>query len=122
MKQIFGREPAAWIAAIQSFLVLAVSFGWLSSLGLHSQADVALVVAVLAAAGGLYLAWGTSETMLAAIIEFFKAGLALGAIYGLHISTEQTGLVIAGINAIFALLVHRPQTSPLTRGSFTTAA
>ena len=122
MKQIFGRDPAAWVAAIQTFLVLAATMGWLHNIGINTQDDVALVIAVLAAAGGLYLAWGTSETMLAAIIEFFKAGLALGAIYGLHISTEQTGLVIAGINAIFALLVHRPQTSPLTRGSFTTAA
>lgn len=114
---IFGREPAAIVAAIQTVLVLAVSFGWLSFLGLDTQADVAVVVGVLAALGALVLAYVTSETLLAPVIELFKAALALAAIYGFQISVEQTGMAISVIVALFAAF-HRTQTSPLDHGSF----
>lgn len=114
---IFGREPAAIVASIQAVLVLAVSFGWLEGVGLDSQDDVALVVAVLTALAAVLLAYITSETLLAPVVELFKASLALAAIYGLSITEEQTGMVISAIVAVFAAF-HRTQTSPLEYGSF----
>lgn len=115
--KLFGREPAAVVASIQAVLALGVSFGWFAGIGLKGQDDVALVVTVLSALAALYLAYVTSETLLAPVIELFKAALALGVIYGFNISTEQTGLAIAAITAVFAGF-QRTQVSPLVNPSF----
>lgn len=117
--KIFGREPAAIVGAIQAVLVLGVSFGWFQFIGLKGQGDVALVVGVLSALAAVYLAYVTSETLLAPVIEVFKAGLALAAIYGFAITTEQTGMVIAVITAVFAAF-QRTQAAPLANPSFDT--
>jgi hypothetical protein len=119
--KLFGREPAAIVGAIQALLVLAVSFGWLDAVGLKGQDDVALVVGVLAALSALYLAYVTSETLLAPVIEVFKAALALGVIYGFAITTEQTGMVIAALTAVFAAF-QRTQVSPLPEPTFSVIA
>jgi hypothetical protein len=118
-RQILGRDPAAILAAVQIALALLLSFGVLDIIGLRGQDDLAVVVTVLGALVALYLAWGTTETALAALVELVKAAVALGAIYGLQITTEQTGLLIAAITAITTAWL-RTQTSPLARGSFTT--
>jgi hypothetical protein len=118
-RQILGRDPAAILAAVQVVLALLLSFGVLDVIGLKGQDDLAVVVTVLGALVALYLAWGTTETALAALVELVKAAVALGAIYGLQITTEQTGLLIATVTAISTAWL-RTQTSPLARGSFAT--
>lgn len=120
LTNLFG-EPIAIVGVIQAALVMALTFGWLAFIGLDTQGDVALVVVVLTTGSGIYLAFVTSSTLLAPVVEFFKAVLALGAIYGFHMTTEQTGMAIALITAVFAL-GHRTQTSPLGQGSFRLAA
>lgn len=115
--KLFGREPAAIVGAIQALLTLAVSFGWLEAIGLDGQDDVAIVVGVVAALSALYLAYVTSETLLAPVIEVFKAALALGVIYGFALTTEQTGMAIAAITALFAAF-QRTQVSPLNKPTF----
>lgn len=110
--KLFDREPAALVGAVQAVLALAVSFGWLEFVGLKGQGDVALVVGVLSALAAVYLAYSTNESMLAPIIEVFKTSLALAAIYGLSITTEQTGMAIAAITAVFAFF-QRSQVVPL---------
>lgn len=115
--KIFGREPAALVAALQSFLILAVSFGWLSGIGLDGQDDIALVIGVVTAAGAVVLAYKTSETLLAPVIELFKAGLAFAAIYGFALTDAQTGSVIAAITTAIALF-QRTQVAPLRDGNF----
>lgn len=107
-----GGEPVAVVGAIQAALVMAVSFGWLSDIGLSTQHDVALVVVVVTALGAAYTAYVTHQTLLAPLIGVFQGLVNLGVIYGLHISTEQTGMVVAFITAAFALF-HRTQTSPV---------
>lgn len=118
-RQILGRDPAALLAAVQIVLALLLSFGVLDVIGLKGQNDLAVLVTVVGGVVALYLAWGTTETALAALVELVKAAVALGAIYGLQITTEQTGLLIAAITAITTAWL-RTQTSPLARGSFTT--
>lgn len=116
-----GGEPVAIVGAIQAALVMAVSFGWLTDIGLTTQHDVALVVIVVSAVGAAYTAYVTHQTLLAPVVALFQALVNLGVIYGLHISTEQTGMVVAFITAAFALF-HRTQTSPTAEGSFKLAA
>lgn len=109
-----GKEPAAIVSGIQTVLALLLSFHALAWLGLDSQTDLAVVMTVVSAVAALVLAYTTNATLLAPVVEVMKAGLALGAIYGLHITTEQTGLLIAVVTAVFgcwqrgqvAYLVH----------------
>lgn len=110
-KQIFGRQPVVIVAAIQAVLTLLVSFHALDGIGLNGADDVLLVAAVLNAAGAVYLSLSTTETLLAPLIELFKAGVALAAIWGLNLTGEQSGLAVVTITAAFALL-HQPKTSP----------
>lgn len=107
-----GGEPVIIVAAIASALYMADSFGWLKPIGIHGQNSVALLVIVLSAAGGVYTAIVTHHTILAPVVALFTALVNLGVIYGLHITTEQTGLVVTFITALFALF-HRTQTSPV---------
>jgi hypothetical protein len=118
--QLLG-EPAAIIAAVQAILAVAVSFGWLSVIGIDGQDALAVVMVAVNAIGAVVVAYTTRDTLLAPVVELFKALLSVGAIYGLHITTEQTGLVVVVITAVFGLF-NRQSTSPLVNGSFALAA
>lgn len=111
-RQIFGRQPVVWIAAIQAVLTLLVSFHALKDIGINGPDDVMLVAGVLNAGGAVYLAFGTTEAMLAALVELFKGGAAFAAIYGLNLTGEQSGVAVLAITAVFSLVVHQPKTSP----------
>lgn len=119
--KIFGREPAALIAAIQSVLVMAVTFGWLQGIGLSTQNDAMAVVGVLSAAAAVVLAYKTTGTLLSPILELFKAVLAVGVIYGFTLSDEKTGAAIAAITMIVGLF-QRTQVTPLAKGNFDLAS
>ena len=114
---IFGRDPAAIIAAIQAALALLIGFHLLKFIGLNGMDDLAVVMVTLNAAAALYLAWVTTETLLAPVVELFKALLGLAAIYGLHIDAQQTAMAVAAITAI-ATAWHRDRTSPLSTPTF----
>lgn len=115
MKRFLG-EPAALIAGIQSILAVAVSFGWLTGLGIAGEDSLAVVMVAINAVGALVVAWYTKDTLLAPVIELFKALLAVGAIYSFTISLEQTGMIVVAITALFGLF-NRQATSPVT-GNF----
>lgn len=111
MKNIFNREPVAYVAAIQSILIVAVSFHWLTAIGLDSSNDVMLVAGVMNGIAALVLAYKTTRTYLAPVVELFKAAAALGAIYGLNVTEEQSGLIIVAITGVAALF-HQSQVTP----------
>ena len=48
-------------------------------------------------------------------------GVGLAAIYGLSITTEQTGLLVAVVTAVAAAW-HQPKVSPLAEGTFQTVS
>lgn len=111
-------EPAAVLAAVQSILAVLVGFGALNFIGLDSQTDVVIVASALSAAGALFLAYSTDKTALAPAIELFKALLAVGAIYGLHLTDEQSSLAVVAIQTVLGLF-HRSQVTPLVGDSKT---
>lgn len=110
LRNLFGEPVALW-AALQAVTSMAVAFGWLQGIGIHSQSDLAIVLVVENAAAALHIAIVTHHTLLAPIVELFKATSTLLVIYGFHISTEQTATVITVITAVFAF-GHRQATSP----------
>lgn len=104
MNKIFGYEPVAIMGAVQTLLIMLVSFDKLEFLNLDSTDDVALLVAVLAAVEAVYVAYETRQTLLAPLVALFKAAVAFGILYGLSLTDEQSATAIAVITAFVALL------------------
>lgn len=111
--RIFGREPAAWIGLIQALLALALS----SSAFSLTPETVALIMAVVTAAFGVYTAWVTAGTMLGVIVGLANAVAALVVGYGFNLSTATTSAAIALITVALGFF-QRTQTTPLPAPSF----
>lgn len=111
--KIFGREPAMVVGLIESALVLLLTAGLLKFVGINTQEDVGVLMAVVSAVLGVYVAYATSETLLAAVIGLIKAAVALGAVYKLDMSADETAALIA-FTTMAITFWQRTQTSPLT--------
>lgn len=120
LKNLWG-EPVAFWAVVQTVLAAANSFGWLKWLGISGQEDMAKTVAVVSAVAAVHLALFTHRTLLAPLVQLIQAFVAFLAIYGTHVSTEQTALLVGVLTAVVAAW-HRNSVSPLDKGSFTLAA
>lgn len=110
MKKIFGREPAAWVGAVEALLGLLVAF---SVLNLTSE-QTGLIVGAVSALLALVVAVYTSDAWGSAFVQLLKAALALGAGFGLQVSEQQTGAIIAA-TSVFLSLILRQQVSPVDR-------
>lgn|GEM_PF-3402001 len=115
--KIFGREPAAIAGLIEGALALLLAFGWLSFIGLRGQEDLAVVMAVVSGAMGVYVAWVTDETLLGYVLGLVKALIALGAVYGLTLSAEETGALIAFLTVALGFW-QRDKVEPLEQPTF----
>jgi hypothetical protein len=100
-------EPAVIVGLLEALLSAGVAFGLPVT---HTQ--VALIMAVAAAAGGVIVAVTTHHTTLAVVIGLANALGALLVGFGLHITPEQTGGLIAVISMVWAL-INRDRTSPV---------
>lgn len=118
---IFGREPAVIVSLIEAALAMLVAFGVLAGLGIKGQAELALVMAVVSGLAGVYVAYVTQATLLGVCVGLLKALIALGAVYGLTLTVEQTGALIAFLTVALGLY-QRTQTGPAPRASFNLAA
>lgn len=106
MTNLFGREPALWLAVASAFLYLLVGFGLGVSDGL-----AAAIMAVLAAAVAVWQAFLVRPVAPTLFGGFIAALAALLAYFGLHLTQEQIGLTSAAVAAVMVLLV-RPQSTP----------
>lgn len=112
---IFGREPAVIVGAGEAFLALVLTTHLVPG-GLLDHEKVGLIMAVISAVLGVVTAYYTRDTLLGYGVGLIKAAGALAVGYGLHITADQTGALIAFVT-ITASLWHRTQTSPaLTPG------
>lgn len=115
--KIFGREPAVLSSLVEAALALAISFHLLAWAHINSQAELALVMAVVSSGLGFYVAWVTRATLLGVAVGLVKALIALTAVYGLSINVEQTGTLIAFLTVAIGFF-QRTQTDPLEHPSF----
>lgn len=107
--KIFGREPVYFLA------VAAIALKLIAAFGIDVSANQQAVInAVLAAAVGvvsaIVLKTGAAG---AAILQFAQAGLALFVGFGLNLSADQQGLIMSGVAAILALVLHQQVTPPV---------
>jgi len=106
-KAIFGREPAVWVALIESSLALAVL------LFLHwSSEQTALVMAAVVAVFSLYTARVTKDTLLGVVVGLTKAVIALAIGFGFHLSPDTTAALIAFVSVLMGAF-NRQTTQPL---------
>src|SRR6478736_4134139 len=103
---IFGREPAVWVGLIEGVLATLLAFG----LGITQESYGPWVILVSAIAG-VVTAYLTKDTMLGALTGLGKAFITWLAVYGLALSDQQTGAVIALV-PLFVGIWQRTQTSP----------
>ena len=106
--KIFGREPAAWVGLIEAVLMTLLAFG----IGV-GQDTFGPIMGVVVAAFGVFTAWATRDTMLGVIVGLAKSVMVLAAVYGLTLSDEQTGALIAVVTMVTSFW-QRTQTSPVS--------
>lgn len=111
LRNLFGEPVATW-AVIQAAVVMAVGFGWLGGIGIDGQDSLAVLLVVMNALAAVHIAVATHHTLLGPLVEAVKALVGLSAIYGLHITNEQTAGLITLLTALAAAW-HRTQTSPV---------
>lgn len=109
--KIFGREPAAIVGLIEAVLTSLLAFGLLGWAGLNTAEAVGTVMALVSALLGGYVAYVTKDAILGYVLATVKAGISLGAVYGLDLSLEQSAAVIA-LTSVVVGFFQRTQTSP----------
>lgn len=103
---ILGREPAAWVGVIEAVLALAAAF----ALGVTGE-SLALIMAVVSTAAGVYTAVATDRPALGAITGLAKAVVALVGYYGLQLDEGQQVAVLALVPIVVGFW-QRGQVSP----------
>ena len=107
MLKFLRRDPAAYIAALEAFLVLAISWGWF---GL-TEDKLPLIMAVASGALGVVTAILTKRTGFAVAIGLVKSVIALLAGYGLLLTDNQTTAII-GLSVVALGFFNWTATSP----------
>jgi len=113
---IFGREPVVISNAAEALLTAALAFHLLNFIGIDSPEEVGTIMAVVTAAMGVYVAYCTHDTLLAASIAFVKACVLLFAVYGYNVTDHQLAVIVTLMTAAAATF-HRTQTGPAVEPS-----
>lgn len=104
---IFGREPAALVAALQAIVALLVTLNVLN----WDANQVSLVMAGVAAVLGAVVAYLTKDTLLGYVITAINACAAVFVGFGLNLDADVTAGVVAVVTVLSGLY-QRTQTSP----------
>jgi hypothetical protein len=108
------REPALWLAAIQSVLTIIVGFSWSGLNATQAALWISLVNAVIAIAQAIL----TRPVAPTVFTNAFAVAATLLAAYGLHLSQEMVASINAAIISM-VILVARAQISPAPDASRT---
>lgn len=107
--KIFGREPVYFLAVAAIALKLVAAFGM--NVTPNQQAVInAVLAAAVGVASAIILKTGAAG---AAILQFAQAALALFVGFGLNLSADQQGLIMSGVAAVLALVLHEQVTPPV---------
>lgn len=100
-------EPALYASLVASGVQLAAAFfmPW-------SDAQVAVINAVVLAAAGVWVAFTTKSTdnggsVKAAILGFVQAGISLAVTFGWHVTPEQTGGLMVFVGLVVAVFIRQ---------------
>lgn len=104
-------EPALWASLAASFVQLLAAFfvPW-------SDAQVAVINALVLAAAGVWVAFTTKSTdnggsIKSAILGFVQAGISLAVTFGWHATPEQTAGLMTFIGLLVAVFIRQTSKS-----------
>lgn len=104
MNRIFGREPAYWLALASGLIALVSATAF--PLTTEQQGVLNAVVAALV---GVITAWRLAgEGLVAALVGFFKAAIAVALAFGLSWSPEVQGTAMVVIELVLTGILVRP--------------
>ena len=106
---ILGREPALWAGLLNAVIYLLGAY----TLKLSAEKE-AVLVAVVAALLGMWVAWRTHDGVSAAILGFVKAAFALFIGFGGHMTAQQEAQWLAIAAAVVALFVRTQATAKVS--------
>ncbi|GIH26052.1 hypothetical protein Aph01nite_43620 [Acrocarpospora phusangensis] len=102
--KIFGREPAAWLHALQAVLAFATTLPLVQAWGLSEEA----AAVVMTIAGGVVAAWvaiATRPFVVSALTGGVQTILTGMIAFGLPLSQESAGAAVAALNVVLMLLM-----------------
>lgn len=101
MINIIRREPALLVGFLVSLVAALCAFV------IHVTPDQqGAIVAVVSVAGGVWVAVGTRDGQVAAILSLGKALLSLALAFGVHWSVEQQALLMTLVSSGVAMFVR----------------
>lgn len=104
MTKVFGREPAYWLA-LASGLIALVSAA-VFPLTVDQQGVLNAAVAALL---GIVTAWVLKgEGLVAALVGFFKAAIAVGLAFGLSLSPDVQSTAMVVVELVLTGVLVRP--------------
>lgn len=104
MSRVFGREPAYWLALASGVIALVSST--VVTLSVEQQGVLNAAVAALL---GVVTAWTLrGESLVAALVGFFKAAIAVGLAFGLALSPEVQGSLMVVVELVLTGVLVRP--------------
>jgi hypothetical protein len=104
MNRIFGREPAYWLA-LASGLIALVS----AAVFPLTTDQQGLLNAGVAALLGVVTAWTLKgEGLVAALVGFFKAAIAVGLAFGLSLSPDMQSTAMVVVELLLTGVLVRP--------------
>lgn len=102
--KIFGREPAVILHALQAVLAFLVTLPALNALGLTEEVS-GWVMTLAAGAVALLVAAATRPLVVSALTGAVQTLLTGFVAFGLPLSEQSSGALIAALNVVLMLLM-----------------
>jgi hypothetical protein len=102
--KIFGREPAVILHALQAVLAFLVTLPALNQLGLTEEVS-GWVMTLAAGAVALLVAMATRPLVVSALTGAVQTLLTGFVAFGLPLSEQSSGALIAALNVLLMLLM-----------------
>lgn len=100
--KLFGYYPATIIAAIQAVLAVVINVPG-SPL---TPAMAAWVIVALSVVGTALEAWLVRPVSVPMLTGAIRTTIAAAIVFGVHVSPELSGAIVAAVTMVFGLLVH----------------
>jgi hypothetical protein len=99
---LFGRYPAAWLSAITAVLAVVTN---LPGSPLSGE-TAAWVVTIASALFTAYEAWTIRPVTVPMLTGAIRTTIAAVVLFGVPVSNELSGAIVAAVAMVFGLLVH----------------
>jgi hypothetical protein len=102
--RIFGREPAAWLHALQAVLAFATTLPLVQSWGLTEE-TAGYVMTIAAGAVAFLVAVATRPVVVSALTGAVQTILTGVVAFGLPLSQVSAGALVGALNVLLLLLL-----------------